>query len=71
LARPLTELTKKGVAFKWTEKHTSALDHLIQLVMMAPVLDCLDPKKQYFLEVDALVFALGAVLFQHDEQGRR
>jgi hypothetical protein len=38
---------------------------------MAPVLGCPDPEKQYFLEVDASVFALGAILFQHDANGRR
>jgi hypothetical protein len=30
LARPLMELTKKGVPFKWEEKHTAVLDQLIQ-----------------------------------------
>jgi len=30
LARPLTELTKKGVSFKWEERHTTVLDQLIQ-----------------------------------------
>jgi hypothetical protein len=71
LARPLTELTKKGVPFCWEQKHTEALDVLIKKVTTAPVLKCPDPKKQYFLEVDASAFALGAVLFQKDEVGRR
>ncbi len=38
---------------------------------MAPVLECSDPEKQYFLEVDASAFALGAVLFQYDQQKKR
>jgi hypothetical protein len=48
-----------------------ALDALIKKVTTTPVLRCPDPKKQYFLEVDASVFALGVVLFQKDEEGRR
>ena len=71
LARPLIELTKKGVPFCWEQKHTEALDTLIKKVTTAPVLRCPDPEKQYFLEVDASVFALGAVLFQKDEVRRR
>ena len=63
LARPLTKLTKKGVPFCWEQRHTEVLDTLIRKVTTAPVLRCPDPEKQYFLEVDASVFALGAVLF--------
>ena len=48
-----------------------ALDQLIQRVTTAPVLGCPDPKKQYFLEVDASAFALGAVLFQYQDKKRR
>ena len=71
LAWPLTKLTKKGVPFCWEQKHIEALDALIKKVTTTPVLRCPDPEKQYFLEVDASVFALGAVLFQKDEEGRR
>src|SRR6266851_10037972 len=71
LARPLTELTKKGVPFCWEQRHTEALDTLIRKVTTAPVLRCPNPKKQYFLEVDASAFALGAVLFQKDEVRKR
>ena len=46
------------------------LDKLINLVMMVLILGCPDPEKQYFLEVDASAFALGAVLFQYDPQER-
>jgi hypothetical protein len=63
LARPLTELIKKGVPFVWKDKHTAALNKLIQRVTTAPVLACPDPKQQFSLEVDTLSFALGAVLF--------
>lgn len=71
LAKPLTELTKKNVPFVWKEEHTKALDQLIQRVTTAPVLACPDPDRQFFLEVDASSFALGAVLFQKESSGKR
>jgi len=51
------------VPFQWKDQHTDTLDKLIQRVTTAPVLGCPNPKKQYFLEVDALAFTLGAVCF--------
>ena len=71
LARPLMELTQKGVPFHWEEQHMQALNHLINLIIAVPVLKCLDLEKQYFLEVDASSFALGAILSQKDKKGRQ
>ena len=71
LAMPLTDLTQKGITFKWEEHHTEALDKLIHIVTTAPVLGCPNPDQQFFLEVDASAFALGAVLFQYDDQNKR
>jgi hypothetical protein len=62
---------KKGVPFVWETKHREALDQLIYKVTTAPVLACPDPEKLYFLEVDTSSFALGAVLFQREDSGRR
>ena len=63
------DLMQKGVPFKWKGKHMQALDYLINRVTTAPVLGCPDLGKQYFLKVDASVFALGAMLFQYEEGG--
>jgi len=71
MARPLTELTKKEVPFIWEEKHMEALNQLIQKVTTALVLACPDPEQQFFLEVDASSFTLGAVLFQKEDTGWR
>jgi len=71
LARSLTELTKKGVPFKWEDRHQNSLDQLIQKVTTAPVLACPDLEQQFFLEADTLSFALGAVLFQKEDSGRQ
>ena len=50
---------------------TDALEQLIQAVTSEPVLYQPDWSKQFELEVDASLFAIGAVLFQRDDEGRR
>ena len=71
IARPLHDLTKKDAPFIWTQACTNALEQLIQAITSEPVLYQPDWTKQFELEVDALLFAVGAVLFQRDEEGRR
>ena len=71
IARPLHDLTKKDKPFVWTQECTNALEQLIQAVTSEPVLYQPDWSKQFELEVDASLFAIGAVLFQRDEEGRR
>ena len=71
IARPLHDLTKKDAIFKWTEECTAALNELIKAVTSEPVLFQPDFTKQFELEIDASLFAVGAVLFQRDEEGRR
>ena len=70
LARPLTELTKKDKEFTWTKECKDALKTLINIVTSEPVLKCLNLEKLFELEVDTLVFAIGAILFQQDENGK-
>jgi len=70
LAKPLTDLTWKGITFKWEEHHTEALDKLICIVTTALVLGCPKPDQPFFLEVNASTFALGTVLFQYDDQNK-
>jgi hypothetical protein len=71
IARPLTELTKKDKPFEWTDKCREALETLIQMVISAPVLAFPDLERPFELEVDASAFAVGAILFQRDDQGRK
>ena len=71
IARPLYNLTKKDMPFNWTQECTDALEQLIKAVMSEPVLYQPDWSKQFKLEVDASLFAIGAVLFQRDDEGRR
>jgi hypothetical protein len=67
IAKPLTQLTKKEVPFKWTQECTEALNKLINIITSEPVLACLDLNKPFELEVDASAYAVGAILFQRDE----
>ena len=71
IARPLHDLTKKDVPFIWTQECTDALEQLIQAITSEPVLYQLDWTRQFELEVDASLFAVRAILFQKDEEGRR
>ena len=71
--KPLVELTKKkeNNKFKWTKEAEEALNQLINIVTSDPVLKCLDPEKQFEMEVDTSAFALGAVLSQKDENSKK
>ena len=71
IVRPLHNLTKKDASFEWTQECTDALEQLIQAVALEPVLYQPDFTKQFKLEVDMSLFAVGAVLFQRDEEGQR
>ena len=73
ITKPLVELTKKkeNDKFKWTKEAEEALNQLINIVTSDPVLKCPDPERQFEMEVDASAFALGAVLSQKDENGKK
>ncbi len=63
-ARPLTNLLKKDTIFDWTLDCHQALDTLIDIVTLSPVLIAPDQDCQFELEVDASQFAIGAILWQ-------
>ena len=73
IAKLLVELTKKreNDEFEWTKEAEEALNQLINIVTLDPVLKCPDPEKQFEMEVDASAFALGEVLSQKDENGKK
>ena len=70
IAKPLTELLKKDTPFTWTPRHTLAVEQLIKKVTSHPVLIHPNPGKTFELEVNALNYATGAILFQKDERSK-
>jgi hypothetical protein len=64
IAAPLTDLTKKGVKFKWGPEQQAAFDYFIDYLTQAPVLALADRSKKQILSVDASSRALCAILSQ-------
>ena len=63
-ARPLFDLTKKDVPFKWEAAEQEAFDKLKGIVTSAPVLILADEDSPYRVEADGSGVATGAVLSQ-------
>jgi hypothetical protein len=64
-AKPLHELTKKDVTFRWTVECQEAFETLKEHLIGADVLTLPDPKNpEYILDTDASNYAIGAVLSQ-------
>ena len=71
IAKPLNELTRKDVPFMWEDKHETVFNTLRDLVTSEPVLRQPQLDKPFEVEVDASGFALGGVLLQRQEDGRK
>jgi len=71
IAKPLTDLTKKGIKWNWTNSCQVAFDALKRAFTTGPILTHFDETRPTKLETDASDFALGAVLSQlcQDERG--
>ena len=69
VASPLTNLTRKGVKFKWTSEHDESFRSLQHLLTTAPVLMRPDFSKPFELHTDASSIAIGACLVQRNEEG--
>ena len=70
-ARPLNRLTRKDTDWHWGQTEEDAFTKLKTLVTSEPVLAHPDLRDQFEMEVDASGFAVGAVLMQRKEDGRR
>jgi hypothetical protein len=70
IAKPLTNLTKKEVTFRWTPECRTALDILLAIILDNPLLKQPDRTKPFTLQVDASAFATGAILTQTDNRGK-
>ena len=66
-AKPINDLLKKGVPFKWKEEQEKAFQELKQVVQTELVLLQPDQKKPFKVEIDVSNYAIGAMLMQKDE----
>jgi hypothetical protein len=73
LARPITELWRKSEEFVWDDRRQEAFDTLKKLVTSAPALNPIDytTDRPVVLSVDTSLHAVGIILSQVDEQGRK
>ena len=70
IARPLHELDKKGVPWKWGEEQDRAFQQLKEMITQEPCLAHINPDKPYRMETDTSNFAYGAALSQKQEDGK-
>ena len=64
IARPLTNLTKKDIVFKWTEECQKTFELLKELLMKEPILVYPELARPYNLYTDASKYAWACVLTQ-------
>jgi hypothetical protein len=70
IARPLNNLLRKDNLFQWTPDCMTAFEQLKKALTSAPILARPDFDKAFLLSTDASKKGLGAVLSQHDDEGR-
>jgi O-acetyl-ADP-ribose deacetylase (regulator of RNase III) len=70
ITRPLRELMKQNVKFKWTPECEEAFQKLKQALTTAPILAMPDFNRDFILTTDASNFAVSYILSQKDDQGR-
>jgi hypothetical protein len=68
IAKPLTDLLKKGKEFTWEKAQSQAINQLIGLVTSEPVIVPPNPDQQFILYIDASQFATRAILYQADQE---
>jgi hypothetical protein len=71
VARPLNELTQKDAPWTWADRQQQAFTTLKHQVTSEPILVQPVLNDQFDLEVDASGFAVGVVLLQKKEDGKR
>ena len=73
IARPLTELVRKDSDFEWTDRREEAFQALKEAITSPPALRPIDytSNKPVILSVDSSKIAVGFILSQIDEDGRK
>lgn len=69
LAHPLNELRNENkFEGKWTEQHTKHFEAIKQILLSQLILHAPNMKEKFFLQSDASLYGLSAVLFQEDKE---
>jgi hypothetical protein len=73
IAKPLSKLTSKDTSWDWGDEEQDAMEQLKALVTQAPCLKPIDYRcgRTIILAVDSSKIAVGFILFQIDQQGRK
>jgi len=73
IARPLVDLTRKGVPFVWQEEHEQAMKSLKSTIVHSSALISIDysTDRTVYLSVDSSVRGIGWILVQDCSDGRR
>ena len=71
IAEPLQRLQRKGVKWEWTEQCQKSFEAVKSLLLSDTVLAFPDFNRRFTLATDASDFGLGAVLYQHDDNGNK
>ncbi|GKB16517.1 putative reverse transcriptase domain-containing protein [Tanacetum coccineum] len=67
LAKPMTKLTQKKVAFEWGDKQEAAFQTLKSKLCSAPILALPQVAENFIVYCDVLHKGLGAVLMQNEK----
>ena len=70
MARPLSNLLKKDVAWCWHAKLEDTFQGVKASLLHAPILALPDPDRPFSVVCDASDFAIGSALLQTDDEGR-
>ena len=71
ITKPLRDLTKKDIPFRWGEQHTKALNKVKDLLTSDTIMAYFDKNKSTKLTTDALPWGLSAILSQCSRQDDR
>ena len=71
VTKPLRDLTRKGIEWKWTKDQEDAFNKLKDQVTNPQTMAYFDDKSKTEIIVDASPVGLGAILVQEDKRGQR
>lgn len=67
IAKPLTQLMKKGIEFIWSDECQKSFDTLKDRLISKPILVYFDVNSEHELRTDASAYGMGAILYQKSE----